>query len=245
MRVSHARPNSRCGAALDAAPIDVGFNAKDELVYLPVVTDRAADQAAGGVERACRAERVGPIGVAPSATTVDTDVKAGPVVWSEIGWRLRRHGLPPRNVGCIRRLHHRQRSEPSDARQNQTLHSRNLRYRNGARIYAGKIFRIALASSAQKTHSIESRQLHCRIVNDEKSRFCLDLFSNVRTVNEYLSRTRRSKLFTRVHEKLICPKTKPRALDPRFRAQKVFARVRSDSSRRGAGSSSAIRCPRR
>ena len=44
----------------------------------------------------------------------------------------------------------------------------------------------------------------------------------MRTVNEYLSRTRRSKLFTRVHEKLICPKTKPRALDPGFALKKFL-----------------------
>jgi len=33
--------------------------------------------------------------------------------------------------------------------------------------------------------------MHCRNANDEKSCCCLDLFSNVRTVNEYLSRTKR------------------------------------------------------
>jgi hypothetical protein len=42
-------------------------------------------------------------------------------------------------------------------------------------IGAGKIFRNAFASSARKTHPADSRQPRCQIVNDEKSRCCLDL----------------------------------------------------------------------
>lgn len=59
--------------------------------------------------------------------------------------------------------------------------------------------------------------MHCRIANDEKSRCCLDLFSNMRTVN--LSRTKRLEPLHRA------PQNKTSGAGPEVFALKKFLSV--------------------
>src|SRR5450759_2205243 len=78
--VARLAAGSQAGrAAAEIGPIEITLDAEHRLAHLPVVTERAADQAAGGIERAGR-ERCGEIRFAPAAAAVDTDVEAGPVV---------------------------------------------------------------------------------------------------------------------------------------------------------------------
>ena len=69
-RAQHVR------GAFDARPVDVAFGADHDLANLPVVTDGAADQAAGDIELGDPI----PLGMTPAAAAIDADIEAGPVV---------------------------------------------------------------------------------------------------------------------------------------------------------------------
>src|SRR4029079_1849670 len=62
--------------AFDAGPVDVAFGAHDHLSELPVVADRAADEAAGNIELVDAV----PLRLAPAPAAVDAQIKPGPVV---------------------------------------------------------------------------------------------------------------------------------------------------------------------
>src|SRR5262249_13913630 len=86
----------------DVGPVNVGFEAVDEVAELPIVADLATEQSALDVE--ARAQRA-PIGGAPAVSSIGTDVEAGPVVDRR---RIvdRRRRLPvdrTAEVGCGRR----------------------------------------------------------------------------------------------------------------------------------------------
>src|SRR3954447_20002729 len=94
----------RCGAA-NVHPAAIGFNAKDVLARLPIVSDLAASQETSGVDGCNGPGQSGlSIGVhiphicmSPGATTMDADVEAGPIVdrdcngWRRLGVVTRRH----------------------------------------------------------------------------------------------------------------------------------------------------------
>src|SRR5262249_5129687 len=91
------------GRAFDARPVDVAFRADHRLAELPVVADGAADEAARDVE----AIHGVPLGTAPAAAAVDTDLEAGPgvdrivgrsrlVVGRQLGGRRRPSGERPK-----------------------------------------------------------------------------------------------------------------------------------------------------
>src|SRR5262249_56183360 len=69
------------GGAFEAGRVAVAFRAEHRLAELPVVADGAADEAARDVE----AIQGVPLGTAPAAAAVDTDVEAGPGVDRIIG----------------------------------------------------------------------------------------------------------------------------------------------------------------
>jgi hypothetical protein len=64
---------------VEIAPVDVAFDAKHHVVHLIIITERAAHQPAGRVERA-RGKRRGVIRTSPAAAAVDADIEAGPVI---------------------------------------------------------------------------------------------------------------------------------------------------------------------
>src|SRR5262249_20761946 len=111
-------------AAVDVAPVDVAFEAKHELVELPVVADGAADQAAVDVT-AGRPERVAEARAAEAVAAVDADVEAGPIVdRRDIGRRRSRRRHAPRDI-CRRSLSETER-EHAHACEQKLFHDATL-----------------------------------------------------------------------------------------------------------------------
>src|SRR5437870_6165055 len=95
----------RKGVALDAAPVDVAFETKDERAGLPVVAGGRAQKAARHVEVAGRIPGRG----AETAPAIDAEIEAAPVIERCID-RRSGYRITGREVGGLRGTGERQRA---------------------------------------------------------------------------------------------------------------------------------------
>jgi hypothetical protein len=102
--------------------------------------------------------------------------------------------LTPRDIGSVGRIRHRDSGQRCDARQKQTLHlETSVTLLTHPRIDAGKLFRNAFASGAQKSHSRTSFELYFQTLNDETTHCCRELIRANQNQGERILKDKNSR----------------------------------------------------